>query len=447
MHFKYKTALFCLFFAGEIVAQQELMLNSLPDVWHSNSVNPAFYPKNKRFFIGLPAYSIDLSHSGDIAYKDIFREDGDRTVIDLDNAIGKLEPENEVFFDQRIETVSLGIRSKNDLWGLQVGHAILFNGWVKYPKELAELLWYGNAPYVGRTLQIGPQTDISDWHEWNVGLSRRLGKVNLAARFKYLTGANALQSDDTRTQISVYTDPDIYQLTLKTNYTFNSSSIVEAIDTSGFGYDFNVNSFGGAPSSQNGGFAFDLGFDANLSENLSINASVLNLGGKINWKRTAASFITNEEYTYEGAEISGLDIINGSDSLDFDAQLDTLNDIFQFRKTEISGWETELPLRIFAGLNFKLSEKWSLGVTGMYQNHYNRTNTALGVSARWQPIKWLSLGGMYSANSRSASNLGFHLMLQPGPVQVYVMSDNLLNGFSPRSSPAVNFRVGGAVAF
>lgn len=448
MLFKYKTALFCLFLAGEMIAQQELMLSSMPDMWHSNSVNPAFYTKGKRFFIGLPAYALDVAHSGDIAYDDIFREEGDRTVIDLDNAIGRLEPENDIFYDQRIETVSLGFRTRNDRWGLQLGHAIVTSGWSQYPKALAEVLWYGNAPYVGQTLEIGPQADIFDWHEWNVGVSRRFGKVNFGARFKYLTGVSALRTDENRSQMSIYTDPDIYQLTLKTNYTFYSSHIVEAIDTSGLGYDFNTNSFGGSPSTQNAGYAFDFGFDAQLSENLSVNASVLNLGGSINWKEETASFTSNKEYLYEGAEIPGIDIINGSDSLDFDSKIDSLNDIFQFVKnTENVELTTDLPLRLFGGASFKLSPKWLLGFSAMYQMQNSRTNTALGVSARWQMFEWLSLGGMYSVNSRSAANIGFHLLFQPGPFQVYVLSDNLLNGFSARNSPAVNLRMGASLAF
>lgn len=448
MHFKYKTILFCLFFAGNIAAQQELMLSSMPDVWQSNSINPAFYPKGKHFFIGLPAYSVDLANSGDIAFDDIARKDGDRTIIDLDNVIARLEPENEISFDQRIETVNLGFRTRNDKWGFQLGHAILTTGWMQYPKSLAELLWYGNAPYIGQTLDIAPQVDIFDWNEWNVGVSRRFGKINLGARFKYLTGMNALQSDEKRTKMTVYTDPDIYQVTMETDYVFYSSSIIEAIDTAGLGYDFNLNSFGGSPYFQNKGVAFDLGIDAQLSDRLSVYASALNLGGSIAWKKNASIYTSSNKYTYEGAEIPGIDIINGSDSIDFDAKLDTLNDIFKFVKSDApADWKTDLPMRISAGATFKLTDKWSLGLNAMYQTLGSRTNTAFGVSARWKPFGWLSLGGMYSANSRSSSNLGFHLMLQPGPVQVYILSDNLLNGFSTRSSSAVNLRAGAALVF
>lgn len=446
MFSRYKIVLLLLLASLGSHAQQELMLSSSRDIWHSNGTNPAFFPEGKRFVIGLPGYSLDAAHSGNITYNDVLRKEGNRTIIDLGKAIEKLEPQNDVYFDQRIETVSLGIRSRNDKWGLQFGHAILLSGWIKYPKSLAEVLWNGNAPYVGQTLDIGLQTSIFDWQEWSASVSRRMGKLSLGARIKYLTGVSALNTVPERNTMRIYTDPDIYQLSLATDYAFYSSSIISSIDTAGLGFDFVTGSFGKKPSVNNSGVAFDLGFEAKLSENLSVNASVLNLGGKINWKRDANYFYSKNEYTYEGGTFPGTDIINGADSINFDSKLDTLNDIFQFQK-QAATFETTIPLRVLAGGTFKFSERWQMGVHAYYQKTDNRTNTAMGVSLRWLPLRWLSLGAMYSANSRSSANIGFHVAVTPGPIQMYFASDNLLNAFSLKSSPAINLRAGAALAF
>jgi len=446
MLFKYKTVFVFILFSASLSAQQELMLGSLPDLWHSNGLNPAFFPAGKRIAVGLPGYSLDAAHSGDITYNDVLRRDGNRTIIDLGNAIGKLEPQNDVFFDQRIETVSLGFRSRNDKWAFQFGHAILLSGWINYPKSLAEVLWNGNAPYVGQTLDIGLKTSIFDWQEWSASLSRRVGKLSVGARVKYLTGVSALNTVPEHNTMRIYTDPDIYQLDLTTDYAFYSSSIISSIDTAGLGFDFVTGSFGKKPSVDNSGVAFDLGFEAKLSERLSVNAAVLNLGGTINWKRDANYFLSQNHYTYEGGTFPGTDIINGADSINFEDKLDTLNDIFQFRK-QAAAFETAVPLRVVAGASFDLAERWRLGVNGYYQKTDDRTNTALGVSLRWLPLRWLSLGAMYSANSRSSANLGFHVAVTPGPIQVYFLSDNLLNAFSLKNSPAINLRAGAALVF
>ena len=434
--------------AAATFAQQEMMLNAVPNLWHSNTAtNPAFFPEKKHTVIGLPAFGIDASHSGDVTYKDIFRKDGDRNIVDFGNAISKLDPENDLEFDQRIETVSFGFRSPNEKWGFQVGHAIAFSGVITYPKALPELLWNGNASYIRHTAEIGVQADVADWHEWSVGVMHEVGPLQLGARAKLLTGISALRTDDNRHSMSIYTDPDIYQLTLKTDYAFYSSSIISAIDTSDLGFDITLDALGNKLRSKNNGLAFDLGGVLQLGDRLTLNASVINLGGAIHFKNNARYFQSKAEYQYTGSVIPGEDIINGSDDIDFDTKLDTLNDIFRFTQTPSEALEAQTPLRIYAGGTFELTKHWSVGLTVFHQKKDRKSNSAVGANVRWLPLRWLSLGAMYSVNDHSAANLGFHLAVTPGPVQFYFLSDNLLNAFTLKSSSAANLRAGMALAF
>ena len=223
--------------AGTLSAQQELMLHQQSGLWNATATNPAFFPKDKRFVIGLPSFGLDAAHSGNITYNDLLRKQGDRTVLDLGKAIGKLEPENEGRYDQRFETVSLGLRLPGNFF-LQAGHAVRLNASLTYPKSLVELFWYGNAPYIGQNIQVGFSTTTFDWNEVSLGLGRQFGdKFSIGARAKYLSGISSLQTDDAHRQVSVYTDPDIYQLTLNSDYAFHSSSLITAIDTAGLGFD------------------------------------------------------------------------------------------------------------------------------------------------------------------------------------------------------------------
>ncbi|MBC7777110.1 MAG: hypothetical protein H7246_16880 [Phycisphaerae bacterium] len=438
--------LLTLVFSLQLSAQQELMLHSMPDLWHSASTNPAFFPENKTIAIGLPGIGLDAAHSGDISYNDIFVKSGDHRVIDFSNALSKLEPSNTLHFDQRIETMSLGFRIPGKMW-LQVGHANRFSGSIIYPKTLPALIWDGNAQYIGQTVDIAPQTDVINWNEWSVGLAKGFGKLRLGLRVKYLTGTSALLTDDAHHSATVTTSDDIYQLSLATDYAFHASSIISAIDTSGLGFDFTVGKLKGKAFSKNTGVAFDLGAQYKVNEHITVDFALLDLGGKIKWKEKANYFISQGEYQYDGVTLPGADIINGSDSLDFSTKLDTLNDIFNFQKTAQT-FETTLPLRAYAGGNFELSKRWSFGLGAYIQKRADEKATvAVGASARWALLKWLSLGAMYSVNERSAANFGFHLALKPGPVQLYFASDNLLNAFSVKSNPAVNLRTGLSLIF
>ncbi len=435
-----------LLFSLQLSAQQELMLHSMPDLWHSTSTNPAFFPENKALAIGLPGIGLDAAHSGDISYNDIFVKSGDRRVIDFSNALSKLDPSNTVHFDQRIETVSLGFRLPGKIW-LQVGHGNRFSGSITYPKTLPALIWDGNAQYVGQTVDIALQTDIADWNEWSVGLAKGFGKLNLGFRAKYLTGVSALRTDDAHRKATVTTSDDIYQLSLATDFAFHASSILSAIDTSGLGFDFKLGELRGKAFSSNTGIAFDLGVQYKVNEKVTLDLALLDLGGKIKWKERANYFISQGEYQYDGVTLPGADIINGSDSIDFSTKLDTLNDIFNFQKTA-QKFETTLPLRAYAGGTFELSKRWSVGLGAYMEKRADeKAAVAVGASARWQLLKWMSLGAMYSVNERSAANVGFHVAFKPGPVQLYFASDNLLNAFSVKGNPAVNLRTGLSLIF
>ena len=229
-------------FASQLSAQQELMLQTLPDLWHATSINPAFFTENKHFVIGLPGYSLDASHSGDITYNDLLRKQGDHTVLDFDNVISRLEPENTLYFDQRIETLSFGIQLPGK-WSIQAGHANRLTGVVVYPKSLAEVLWNGNGPYIDQKVQFGFQARVFDWNEWSVGLAKHFDKVSVGARLKYLTGVSSLVTDEDHHSATIYTNPDIYQLEIETDYGFHSSSLISAIDTSRFRFQSRCGGF------------------------------------------------------------------------------------------------------------------------------------------------------------------------------------------------------------
>ncbi|MCC7244968.1 MAG: hypothetical protein IT269_04785, partial [Saprospiraceae bacterium] len=204
------------FVSSHLAAQQELMMYSLPDLWHSSSLNPAFFPEGKKIAIGLPGLGLDLAHSGDITYQDIFSKDGDKTKVDFSNALSKLDQENNFFAEQRIETFSFGLKIKK-LY-LSLGHANRLSGSIQYPKTLPELIWNGNAQYIGQTLNIAPQATIFNWNEWYAGVAADLGKFRVGLRLKMLNGTASLLTDDAHKSATIYTNPDIYQLSLTSDY-------------------------------------------------------------------------------------------------------------------------------------------------------------------------------------------------------------------------------------
>ena len=432
--------------APKMSAQQELMLHSLPDIWHSNATNPSFFSANKHFALGLPGVSLVGSQSGNLTYNDIFHKEGDRTIVDFSNALDKMDLQNTVLIEQRIETVSLGLLLPGKIW-LQAGHANRVCGSITYPKTLPALIWEGNAPYIGQTVDIAMQAKLSNWNEWSVGFAKDFGKFKLGFRAKFLYGIAALMTDDAHKTATVTTSDDIYQLTLATDYGFHSSSLISSIDTTQYGFDVKFGKYNSKLFSKNKGLALDIGGQYKLNESVTLDFSLLDLGGKIKWKEESNYLISQGSYEYEGGILPGEGIIEGWDSLDLSLKLDTINDIFNFQK-KAEEFTTTIPFRLYAGGQYELNKKISFGLSTYFQKSADEKGVlAIGASARWKPLNWCSIGAMYSVNKQSAANLGLHLVLTPGPLQVYFTSDDVLYAFSIKNSSKVNFRAGISLIF
>jgi Family of unknown function (DUF5723) len=446
MNFKYIFfLLFIQFFSKNIFAQQELMLHQMPNVWHKNSLNPAWFPDDKHIAIGLPSLTLDQFHSGNISLNDFIVKQNGTNYYDLSKVLTQLEPKNSFDIQERIETVSFGIKLAG--WGLSIGHAIRFSGAVEYPKSMAQLFWEGNGKFIGQTVEIAPKINFWGCNELGLGISKKFLNTRVGVRVKYLSGIGALRTDDAHSSASVFTDSDIYQLTLKTDYAFQSAAVVSAFDTSGFGYDIKTDKLKiGRLFSKNSGIAFDLGATFKLTDKIQVQASLLDLGGSIRWKDNANYYKSQGSYKYEGIKIPGADIINAADSLSIEGQLDSLNDIFQFQKTAQT-FNTQLPTRIYIGAQVQITKKLAVGASVYRLQSKEKSATAFGLNAQITPIKMLSFGAMYSTNDKSKTNLGLNVIVRPGPVQLYFASDNILNGVSGNASPSVNFRVGAGLVF
>lgn len=446
-----KLTLILSFLAGistiKVAAQQEMMLSHITESWQFNSISPSFFPEGKRVAIGLPALGLDAFHSGSLSYNDFFRKENGNNLIDLDQAIGQLEDENTIVYRQRIETASLGIRLPGKgKTALSLSHAIRINSNTTYQRELVQLLWQGNAQFIGQTIEVAPTTNTYNWHEVDLGISRKFGPVRVGAKARYLMGVSALNTDANARSLSVYTNPDIYQLQLTSNYGFYSAGLVSSIDTSGLGFDVTVDDLTSKINKGSNGFAFDLGVSTHIGDKIMLYASALDLGASIHWTETKY-FKSNGTFAFDGATIPGADLINGSDSLDFSTQLDTLNDIFQFQQSTAADFSTTLPARYYAGGTFQVTKRVKLGASVYHESYKEANQTAFGLSVQLKPVKWFEFGAIYTANRNKAANIGLQIGLHPGPVHFFLASDQVPGLLKPRGSSSVNLRTGMSVVF
>nr|MCU0345547.1 DUF5723 family protein [Saprospiraceae bacterium] len=340
-----------LVFSAQVLAQQELGLHFMPHVWQSNSTNPAFV-QDKKLVIGLPGVYSTLAFDGP-TYNQIVSKQNGKAVVDIDQLIGHLEAENSIRNELGIPTLSLSAKLKN--LHLSLGHAVKYGSFFKYPKTLPQLVWQGNAQFIGQEVALGNELELTAYHELMAGAAYKFGQVTFGANLKFLSGIAGAATDPDHHTASLYTDPDVYQITLNGDYILHSAGTLDYEDFEEIGVNFDYAKLSSEGFfGKNSGLALDLGLRAELGK-LELAASVLDLG-KITWDSGVTTYAANQSYQYDGLDFSGS--LTG-DNVSFDGALDTLKRIFKVEETNGGSYDTKLTRKIYLSARFKLNDQWT----------------------------------------------------------------------------------------
>lgn len=424
---------FVLFFfstCGSLFAQQELSLHFLRDTWQSGKTNPAFITEHKTH-VGLPGLYFNIAHTGPSYNEVVVESNNGENVLDISSVLRSLAPNNQLFTNFEVETVSASFGIKNVRFSFN--HAMKFNAFFDYPRDLVELAWNGNSQFIGETINIGPDFQAFAYNEFGLGAAMKFANISAGARLKVLTGIGDVSTD--RTNASLYTDPDIYQLTFNTDYRINSSSFFAYDQNGDFSLDFGEFSFNQI-ATPNIGFALDLGAAIQLDK-LELSASVVDLGG-IKWNKNTTNYSSLGEYTYEGLDIS--DIIN-DDDISFEETLDTLSEIFNFEETSVS-YSTMLPTKVYLSGTYKVNDFFKAGGLIYSEVYRGRMFPAFAASATVNVSKIVSVGAVYAIRNKTYTNVGLNTTIKVGPVQFFAVTDNVIAAFKPYDSRNVNARLG-----
>ncbi|MBK9013517.1 MAG: hypothetical protein IPM82_05225 [Saprospiraceae bacterium] len=427
-----------LFFASQMMAQQELGLHFMPHVWQSNSTNPAFVQDNK-LTIGLPGIYSSIAFDGPTYNQIVAKQEG-KTVVDIDKLIGHLDAENTIRNELGIPSLSLSFKLKN--LHLTIGHAVKYNAFLNYPKTLPQVVWQGNAQFIGQTVELGNEVELAGYHELMAGAAYEMGPVTLGANVKFLSGIAGAATDKDHHAASLYTDPDVYQITLNGNYILHSANTIDYQEFEDVNVDFDYAKLTAQKFfSKNNGMAFDLGLSAELGK-LDLAASVLDLG-KITWDDNVTNYEATQTYQYDGLDFSGA--LTG-DSVSFGDALDTLKSIFKVEETSGS-YTTTLTRKIYLSARYKLNEKWAVSGLFFNENYRGEPFSSVAVGINFSPIKQLNAGLSYAFKQPdSYDNLGLNLTLKLGPVQVFGVTDNLFSLVNPGDAHSFSARAGASVS-
>jgi opacity protein-like surface antigen len=368
----------------------------------------------------------------------VVTDEGGQRFFDYDRAIANMNERNQ--FRDQLDIETIGVAWRGEKWAFGFSHRNRFRGLVDIPKTLAQLVFQGNAQFIGQTVDVAPYFRLTNINEFSFSAAYQVSDVlSVGGRVKYLSGAADLSA--TSGQLNLTTSDDVYQLELDPEYTINAAGALDYEGFEDFSTDIDPTAFNLDNLGKNSGVGFDLGVQLDFDQ-IRIQASALDLGSSVNWTED----VTNLQFD-QPAAFGGLDVLRDllEDSISIDNIVDSIEMEFEPKETSI-GYSTNIGARYLLGFEYDLTEQLTAGALAHYQEFERGNVFSFALSARYRFSSLLSVGAVYSYRPNSAANLGLNALVHLGPVDLLLATDNALTLIDGQDARQANVRVGLSVS-
>ena len=434
-----------LFLLNRLMAQQDFILYHMPSIPQITQVDPASFPDSK-LDIGLPIISSIYGSAFNTGFSmgDIFYQNANGIMMpDVDNAISKMSNENFFILNGSTDLIFLGFRKGDNFFSFNVTEKLDFT--FNYPKDLIIMAMEGNGNNLlgKRAAFDGLGFDFTHWREYAVHWVHDVHhKFSYGARLKYLYGMENFTTDVS--YMGITTDQNTHALTFDMNFDFRTAGLplvmidgdipaIGAIDMNDSAMMYqsgldgaNINNY--LFNRNNQGLGLDLGFNYHLNDKVLLEFSVLDLGF-INWNSyTANSELAAWDYTYDGIG-NPISLFGNGTSVDFlndvleDSIEESLKNNYQYSNASYS---TSLRTKIYASMEYIVDHNNFVSLSFYSSFVRKRWRRGLGIAYNYHLGNFLSATASYSIYNRSYSNLGAGISLNLGPVEIYMLTDNVL---------------------
>ncbi len=424
-------------------------MERLPQV---TSMNPAIQPVSS-FYLGFPVVSnVNLNVGNNtLSYNDIIFESeevGSKITFlhpsyNIDNFLNKMNDNNDIFTELSTNIFNIGFRADDSYFTIKIQEKSDIR--MSYPRDMAEIMLKGNSDFKGETAHFGDFSIHSGHYlEYSLGYSQQVtDELTFGINAKYLNGLGLLKSEEFNMGLYTSEDGDSLSLTsdisLKGTAPFNVTT-----DSAGYIEDTELKDIKVSDLTANPGFAIDFGATYELTDNLILSASVVDLGF-INYKNFSHNYNINGQFSFTGIDVSNEFGDNG-ESDPMENITDSLEDEIKMEYSD-QGFLHLLGPKIYAGARYYIGDRVDFGLLSRTQFYNGRTMQSFTLTANTRPIRGFSLTASYSILNNSYNNLGLGVILRLGPFQVYAMSDTFSAGLWPHKTQSFNLRVGLNFAF
>jgi len=252
---------------------------------------------------------------------------------------------------------------------------------------------------------------------------------------KYLAGRINVTTN--KSKFEVQTDTATYQINMRSDLEIQTSGI----DDIEHYLDQRVSSlvFPG-----NNGFGIDLGAPYQINGQISVNASVLDVGF-ITWKKntmTLASHTPGEQFAFNGLALKDFTDMIGNIGTFGRKITDSILDVIDIDTIYDKKYTTMLPVRYNAGGTYTFNDhhRVNLLLNGISWEHH--FYPAMAVSYYYQLPRILGLMVSYNIYNNQFTNFGAGFSVNAGPVQLYAVTDNLRGMIAYRGSKSYSVQFG-----
>jgi len=455
-----------LFFSIQYVStQNKQILYGFDEIPQSVLLNPSTNLDN-RFFVGMPLLShihANVGSSGVNAF-DLFADDNRDFNSRLRDVIYSLDNRDFVAVNQQLELFSGGFSYGR---GLVKTNYLSFGMYqetdiIAYiPKDYAILMYEGNAGNIGRTFDLSDANFRGEvLSVFHVGSTKRINpKLEVGARFKiYSSIANMTSTSNSGRFLTVEGQNNIYNHIFDLDLSVQTSGIDSLIEDENSDITDDISTlrrrmfFGG-----NLGLGFDIGFTYKPTEQLTIDASLLDVGF-IRHTKDVESYTVEGVYEFEGINPLFPEVSDGQTAEDYWNEVaDEFEDLFEV-DTTTTAYTTWRPVKLNAAVRYAFGKK-------NQGNDCNCLNDDVGyineIGAQLFAIKrprspQFALTGYYyrrvfkalrakltyTVDSFSFTNVGLGISTHFGPVNFYLMADNLLEYRNLARANSASFQLG-----
>jgi outer membrane protein OmpA-like peptidoglycan-associated protein len=417
-----------------LFAQQDLLLYNMEAIPQRMYTNPALSPSSK-VNIGLPVISseyINLGHSG-FKYTDLIKHRADDSLyVDYNNMLSKLAKNNYILMAFRPDLLSFGFKNKKNYFSFNATEKFDFR--FRYPKSFMEFIWKGNGALLDREVNLNFGINFSHYREYGFGFAREVNdKLKLGGKLKYLNGFSNIWTE--KTDISLITESSYFAITAKADVLIHSA-----------GFDSSATDNFSAPrymKNKNPGAGIDLGGVYKVSDKFSFSASVIDFGF-IRWKDHVMNYESSGagSFTYQGIDAGQL-IKNKKLKIDdlLSNLVDSISKAIKIDSTYTS-YTTWLNTKMHLASNYYFTPKSNAGILFYSQFYEKQLHPGLALSYNQRVGRWFGASASYAMYNRSYNNIGFGLSLNGGPLQLYVVSDNILGAVFPQAAKNIHIHFG-----